>query len=37
MIVVDPLALAENQKLCGGQNNLGNYVKAINDGLDKIT
>jgi hypothetical protein len=31
----DPLALAKNQGLCGGQNNLKNYVKAINDGLSK--
>jgi hypothetical protein len=31
----DPLALAKNQGLCGGQNNLKNYVKAINEGLSK--
>jgi hypothetical protein len=37
----DPLALAKNQDLCGGPNNLKgqnilkNYVKAINDGLSK--
>ncbi len=31
----DPLALAENQTLCDGQNNLKNYVKAINEGLSK--
>ena len=31
----DPLALAKNQALCDGQNNLKNYVKAINEGLSK--
>jgi hypothetical protein len=31
----DPLALAKNQGLCDGQNNLKNYVKAINEGLSK--
>jgi hypothetical protein len=29
----DPLP--ENPQLCGNQNNLANYVKAINQGLSK--